>query len=286
LSERYTGFRQLDVSSDVIDSLYKNSEVNNWDQRLALYPNMYLELKDLANEKHTALGCVTSNGNIRRVYSIETQGIKPRNREQVFAMDALMNRDVTVVVLTGTAGTGKTLMALAMALSKVEDGTFQKVILTRPMSEVGKYKLGALPGDVNEKFSPYLLNYMTNLEQFTGNRKYVTDLLEQSKFEIVPLQLVRGASFNHCLVIADEMQVCNHMEMLTIGTRTGEGSKIVIMGDLNQRDENIAKDKTGIYKMMNSPKTKESPLVAAIELQRCERSATARLFAEVFEESQ
>jgi phosphate starvation-inducible protein PhoH len=181
--------------------------------------------------------------------------------------------------------THNTMLALAMALKKVQDGTYQKVILTRPMSEVGKYKLGALPGDVSEKFSPYLLNYLTNLEQFAGNRHFVQDLLAQSKFEIVPLQLVRGASFNQCLVIADEMQVCNHMEILTIGSRIGEGSKIVLMGDLNQRDENIAKDKTGIYKMMNNQKVKESPLVAGIELQRCERSPTARLFAEVFEET-
>jgi predicted ribonuclease YlaK len=108
--------------------------------------------------------------------------------------------------------------------------------------------------------------------------------MKQYKFEIVPLQLLRGASFNKCLVIADEMQVCDHMEILTVGTRIGEGSKLVIMGDLNQRDENIAKEKTGIYKLFNDQVAKKSPLLAAIELQRCERSATAMLFSEIFEE--
>jgi len=128
------------------------------------------------------------------------------------------------------------------------------------------------------------MNYITNLEQFAGTRQNVEHLIEQFKLEAMPLQLFRGASFNKTFVVADEMQVCNHMEVLTVGTRIGEGSKLVIMGDLNQRDENIAKDKTGLYKLMHDKKIKESPLVATIELQKCERSETARLFAEVFEE--
>jgi len=128
------------------------------------------------------------------------------------------------------------------------------------------------------------MNYMTNLEQFVGGRGNVSFLVEQMKIEAVPLQLFRGASFNKTLVLADEMQVCNHMEILTVGTGIGDGSKLIIMGDLNQRDENIAKEKTGLHKLMNDKKIKESGLVAAICLQKCERSATARLFAEVFEE--
>lgn len=279
------GFRTFQVESHIIDTLYEDGQVGIWDKRHSLQPNMYVELKSLENEKHTGLGKVDSSGlYIKKINSRKVANITARNREQVFAIDALMDNDVPVVVLTGSAGTGKSFLALAAAIDLMEANTYRKVILTRPMSEVGRYKLGALPGDASEKFSPYLLNYMTNLEQFVGNKEFVTDLVQQHKFEIVPLQLFRGASFNNCLVICDECQVLNHQEVLTIGTRIGDDSKLVIMGDLNQRDEKIAKDKTGLYKLMTDKRIKESPLTATIELQQCERSETAKLFATVFEE--
>jgi PhoH-like ATPase len=284
VSDKFTGWRQFSVDSSIINDVYSKDVVDIWDGRLGLYPNMYVELKDLANEKHTALAKVTADNQLRHVDTPEAWGVTPRNREQVFALDALMDESIPVVVLTGTAGTGKTLLTLAAALELVEQKCYKKVILTRPMSEVGKYKLGALPGDASEKFGPYLSNYMTNLEYFSGNKWGAQDLMDQSRFEIIPLQLLRGASFNECLVIADEMQVVGYNEMLTVGTRIGDSSKLVVMGDLNQRDENIAREKTGIYKFINDKTTKESPLVAAIELTVCERSATARLFATVFEE--
>lgn len=284
MSEGYTGFKVYDVDDVIIEDLYNNGQIPNWDRRHVLYPNMYIELKSTINPKHTALARVNYSGEwVEKIETPEANGLKPRNREQVFALDALIRDDIPVVVLTGSAGTGKTILTLAMAIEKVQQKKYSKVIITRPMSQVGRYQLGTLPGDVKEKFYPYLVNYATNLEQFVGNRN-VEYLLEQSRFEMVPLQLIRGASFNNCLVIADEMQVCNGQETLTIGTRIGEDSKLIIMGDLNQRDEKIAKDKTGLHKLMNDKRVKESPLVAAVELQRCERSKTARLFAEVFEE--
>jgi len=280
----YTGFRQLDVQQQLIDTLCSKGQVEIWNSRLALHPNLYLELKNCANEKNTVLAKVDPTGKfVKKISSIEVSGIKPRNREQHFVLDALMDDSITVVALTGMAGTGKTLMALAAAFSKMKDNIYDKIILTRPMSEVGKYKLGSLPGDANEKFSPYLLNYMTNLECFV-NRKYAKDMLDQNKFEIVPLQLMRGASFHNCFILADEMQVCNHMEILTVGTRIGEGSKIVLMGDLNQRDDNITKEKIGLYKLFQDKRARESALMVALELQKCERSETSRFFAEIFDE--
>lgn len=181
--------------------------------------------------------------------------------------------------------THNTLITLAMALHKIEKKKYEKAIITKPMSQVGKYNLGILPGNVSEKFDPYLLNYTTNLEQFVGgNKKVVQDIFEQCKFEMVPIQLMRGASFNNSLIILDEAQVLNHLDLLTIGTRVGENSKIVIMGDLSQRDDPIAKEKTGIYKIVNDIMAKESPLISVVELQICERSATARFFANLFKE--
>lgn len=280
------GFRTLEVQDEIIEDLYADDKVKIWDRRLALNPNLYLELRSTTVDKHTALGRVDATGEwIIRIQAQDIGGFKPRNREQVFALDALLDDNIPVVVLTGSAGTGKTILTMAAAMEKMEKKKYSKCIITRPMSQVGKYQLGALPGGVDEKFNPYLMNYMTNLEQFvSGNRANVEHLIEQYKIEALPLQFFRGASFNKTFVIADEMQVCNHMEILTVGTRIGEGSKIIIMGDLNQRDENITKEKTGLHKLMNDKRIRESGLVATICLQKCERSETARLFAEVFEE--
>ena len=282
MSEKFTGYRSLEVTGDVIDSLYSSKVIEQWDRRLGLYPNLYLELKDVSAEKHTALARVLSDGRIKLLSTPAASGIKPKNREQVFALDALLDESITVVVLTGRAGTGKTLCSLAAGLEKVNSGRYEKMVLTKPMSEVGKYKLGALPGDVGEKFGPYLSNYTTNLEHFSG-RNRVEDLMEQSNIDVMPIQLMRGASFGAAFVIADEMQVCNHMELLTVGTRIGEKSKLVLMGDLQQRDDSIAREKTGLHHLVNSEIARKSPLVAMIELVECERSPTARFFSDVFE---
>ena len=282
LSDLYTGFKTFEVNSEQVDTLHKTNKIDIWDKRYAFYPNMYVELR---SNKHTALGRVSKDAtHINKITAKETNDLQPRNREQIFAIDALLDDTIPIVCLTGSAGTGKTIVTLASMLHKLWEKHYEKIIITRPMSQVGRYALGTLPGDASEKFSPYLLNYMTNLEQFGGGKNGMQYLLEQGKIEALPMQLFRGASFNNCVVIADEIQVLNHQEMLTVGSRMGENSKLILMGDLNQRDENIAKDKTGIFKMMNDIKVKESPLVAVVELQKCERSETARLFAEVFEE--
>jgi PhoH-like ATPase len=111
----------------------------------------------------------------------------------------------------------------------------------------------------------------------------VQGAIEQYRIEFVPLQLIRGCSWHNAFIIADEVQTLNYHEMVTLGTRVGEGSKIVIMGDLAQRDEKIATDKTGIYRFVNSDQAKNSEFVASIELLKCERSAVAELFADVFD---
>jgi PhoH-like ATPase len=101
--------------------------------------------------------------------------------------------------------------------------------------------------------------------------------------EFIPIQLIRGASWRNSFVLADEVQVLNYMEMLTLGTRLGEGSKLVILGDLGQRDENIAQDKTGLWKIANSPIAQESKLVASVHLVKSERSQLSALVSDIFE---
>ena len=298
MSESYTGVRVVEAKSEVISQVYTNKVfglIRNsdgtltpaFDKRLKFYPNEFILLQAIIKETTTALTRVWNNE--LSLITVEKDhcpinGLSPRNKEQHMALDILMDDNVPIIAMTGRAGTGKTLLTLAAALAKVDQGKYDRIILTKPMSWVGKHGLGALPGDIHEKFNPYLENYMCNIEHMlNGRRKSVPDLIDQYKIDLIPLQLIRGASWHNAFVIADEVQTLDYHEMVTLGTRLGEGSKLVLMGDMGQRDENIAKDKTGLWKFMNDERSKKSYLAAAIELWKCERSETAALFANVFE---
>lgn len=179
--------------------------------------------------------------------------------------------------------THNTLLAIAAALQKFQEKKYDRILITRPMSQVGRHDLGALPGNVDEKFGPYLENYLTNIQQLVGdNKKSIDYLMEAYNIQAMPLQLIRGASWTKTFIIADEVQVLDFHEMLTLGTRIGEGSKLVVLGDLRQRDEKIAAQNTGLYKLMNDTKAKESHLISGIELLKCERSELASLIADIF----
>ncbi len=213
--------------------------------------------------------------------------IRPRNKEQHFAMDALLDDAIKVVVLTGKAGTGKTLATLAAAVAKVEQHKYKRIILTRPSSQVGKRELGILPGNINEKLMPFMINYLTNFQVLFPNTLELSSnmdrLVARYNIDIVPLQLIRGASFKDCLVIADEVQVLDYHEMLTLGTRISENSKLILMGDLNQRDESIAKEKTGLFRFINDRKVKDSHFTASVHMVKSERGEVSALFSDVFD---
>lgn len=289
MSENYTGIRVVQTDPDVVNAVYRDKEVSldTLDGRVArhLSQNEYVVLKfENPPNNQSAITKVVGNNLELIDPKIQASGIKPRNKEQAMAFDALLDDRIKVVVLTGKAGTGKTLLTLAGTMAKLDDNQYDRMVLTRSMSWVGKHGLGALPGDVDEKFGPYLQNYMCNIECLLGGRyKSIPHLIDTYRMDFIPIQLIRGASWANTVVIADEVQVLGYDEMVALGTRIGEGSKLIIMGDLGQRDENIAREKTGMYKFVNDPKTKASPLVASIDLIKCERSPVAALFADVFD---
>ena len=165
----FTGVRVHQVSKEIIDFLYKNKEIEIWDNRYNWYQNLYVVLKDETGTSSSALARVKKNKIILLDKDIKAGSLCPRNKEQRMAIDALMDDSVKVVVLTGRAGTGKTIMTLAAAINKIESRSYNKIILTKPMSQVTKYDIGALPGDVNDKFKPYLDNYFGNLEFMFGD---------------------------------------------------------------------------------------------------------------------
>jgi len=286
--DMFTGVRVNQVSKEIIDFLYKNKEIEIWDNRYNWYQNLYVVLKDETGTSSSALARVKKNKIVLLDKDIKAGSLCPRNKEQRMAIDALMDDSVKVVVLTGRAGTGKTIMTLAAAINKIESRSYNKIILTKPMSQVTKYDIGALPGDVNDKFKPYLDNYFGNLEFMFGDtgidgKQKAQSILEQYRVEFVPLQLIRGCSWHNAFILADECQTLDHHEMVTLGTRVGEGSKIVIMGDLAQRDEKISKESTGIYKFINDEKATNSEFVASIELLKSERGEVSALFGDIFE---
>jgi PhoH-like ATPase len=169
-------------------------------------------------------------------------GIRPRNDEQKLALDALMNPDVELVSLTGGAGTGKTLLALAAALAQEDE--YEHIYLSRPTVILGNQDLGFLPGDQKQKMSPFLQPLMDNLnvikDQFRPTSKEaqrIDAMLTKEKLIIEPLAYIRGRSLGRCFFIIDEAQNLTPHEMKTIITRAGEGTKMVFTGDIFQIDQ-------------------------------------------------
>lgn len=269
-----------EISAELVSALYKDKALSVEALQIETHSNQYLVL---VSEQHRIPCKVSKDGltvtPIKR--KIEAKRIKPRtgNDEQLMALDALMDDSIPVVVLTGRAGTGKTLLALAAALQKIEDGKYDRIVLTKPMVQLGE-QFGILPGEIKEKFLPYLGNYTSNLEEIFGQQ--VVDPTHIG-MELVPLQFIRGVSWSHKMVIADEIQTLNHHELLTLGTRVGQGTKLIIMGDLKQRDKEIAIVDTGLHRLVNHKAFKDSPLTAYINLAKVERSAVTELFTEIFE---
>jgi PhoH-like ATPase len=310
----FTGVQVVEgVDATLVQTLFAKGTLLMEEIRSVLgdqtFPNSFAVLKSVGNA--SALTRVSPDGQTLLLIRdhLQASGVKPRNKEQMMVLSTLLDDRIPVQIISGRAGTGKTLLALACAMQKVEDGVYNKIILTKPMSQVGQYDLGILPGTIEDKFAPFLINYATNVEQLlgghdlrreeekktkkvkadtltiqrTGLQMVMADFFRSYNVEMVPLQLLRGASFNRAFIIADEIQVLGHPEMLTLGTRVAEGSKLVLMGDLDQRDEKIKRTATGLHKTINDPKMKASSLVSFIELRKVERGPVAELFADVFE---
>ncbi len=182
------------------------------------------------------------SGRVLLIKSRQAYGIRPRNDEQMMALDALLNRKVELVSLTGGAGTGKTLLALAAALEQERD--YEQIILSRPAVVLGNQELGFLPGDQKAKMTPFLQPLMDNLNvikaQFRPSSREalrIESMLSQDKLIIEPLAYIRGRSLGKCYFIIDEAQNLTPHEIKTIITRAGEGTKMVFTGDIFQIDQ-------------------------------------------------
>ena len=210
------------------------------------YANQYLLLRDRENASHTALGRFDgANKKVAPVKKLRegVWGIRPRNKEQHFALDLLLNDDIKLVTLVGKAGTGKTLLAIAAGLQKcVEEGVYQKLLVSRPIFPLGR-DIGFLPGDIEEKLNPWMQPIYDNVELLLGFSKADKkegrshqELIDLGYIEIEPLTYIRGRSIPNQYMIVDEAQNLTPHEVKTIITRVGENTKIILTGDPYQID--------------------------------------------------
>ncbi len=161
--------------------------------------------------------------------------IEPKNKEQIFAMNILLDKNISLATLTGVPGSGKTYLTLMSALKLIEKEEKKRIIFTRPIQTVGK-DIGYLPGTLNEKMAPWLSPIVDNFRNQFGDMTYFEMMIEKGIIDVAPLSYIRGRSFNDAIIIVDEAQNATVHELKTVITRTGRNSKIILLGDIEQVD--------------------------------------------------
>ena len=288
VEELYPGAREIAVSRATIDQFYAEGGVPVDADNL--YPNEYVLLRDEANAGQSALA--RWDGDQKKVVPIKrlregVWGIRPRNKEQHYSLDLLLNDDIKLVTLVGKAGTGKTLLALAAGLQKTtEEQVYQKLLVSRPIFPLGR-DIGYLPGDIEEKLNPWMQPIYDNLEfllglskQDKGAGRSYAELVDLGFVEIEPLTYIRGRSLPNVFMIVDEAQNLTPHEVKTIITRAGDGAKIVLTGDPYQIDQPYL-DSTNNGLTIVAERFKAEKLAGHVTLTKGERSALAELATHV-----
>ena len=236
----------------------------------------------MCNSSRSVLSCLDQEmEKFKRIDKQVAYGIKPRNAEQTFAVDALVNPDIPLVSMTGKAGTGKTLLALACALQVRKN--YRQIYIARPVVPLSNKDIGYLPGDVESKLAPYMQPLWDNLkviqDQFPETDKsyqLINALIKDEKLVIEPLSYIRGRSLQRIYFIVDEAQNLTPHEIKTIITRAGEGAKIVLTGDIYQIDHPyLDAQSNGLSYLIEHFKGQK--LYAHVNLEKGERSELAEL---------
>jgi PhoH-like ATPase len=281
--EIFKGYSEVLVDDEIVDQFYEKKEV--YLENKNLRTNEYVMLISNANEKKSALGrFINENTPLRQLHKDRrgVWGIRPRNKEQSFLLDALMDPDIEVLTVIGKAGSGKTLCAIAAGLAQtLDDSTslYNRIIVSRPVQPLGK-DIGFLPGTMEEKMSPWLMPIQDNLQTLMGNDKMTLDIyMEKGTIEIEAITYIRGRSIGQAFIIIDEAQNLTTHELKTIITRVGEGTKIILTGDVEQID-NVYIDATTNGLTHAVEKFKDFELAAHVTLLKGERSRVASFAAE------
>jgi PhoH-like ATPase len=289
IAELYTGFTERLVPREVVDQMYKaGAEVELYGQD-SLSPHQFVLLKDETNPSHTAMGRYNAaKGRVvplMRGIKEGIWGLRPRNMEQSFVLDLLLNDEIKLVTIVGKAGTGKTLLAIAAGLHKVtEESSYQKVLVSRPVFPLGR-DIGYLPGTLEEKMNPWMQPIFDNVEFLMNlsradkkaGRGY-HELLDLGLIEIEALTYIRGRSIPNQYIIIDEAQNLTPHEVKTIITRVGDNTKIILTGDPFQIDNPyVDATSNGLVHTVN--RFKNEKIAGHMTMAKGERSALAELAA-------
>ena len=278
----YQGFKEIYVSSEVVNNTYSNKSITlqkldiKDEEKTCLNENEFVILKSI----DTNQSCLTvmKNKNLFVVENNPKLGIEPKNKEQTFALNLLMDENISLVSLTGIPGSGKTYLALMTALKFIELEKKKRIIFTRPIQTVGK-DIGFLPGTINEKMSPWLAPIVDNFRNQFGDLTYFEMMMEKGQIDVAPLSHIRGRSFNDSIIIVDEAQNATVHELKTVITRTGKNSKIVLLGDIEQVDlAYVNKFSNGLTIVIE--KLKEESLTGHVNFTKGYRSKLANIVAE------
>jgi PhoH-like ATPase len=289
LDSLWSGVAEVDVDPQAVNDFYTNQAVPVEESGEPPPPNEFVVLRDRSNAQHSAVGKYSASKQayvpLIKIPKEGVWGIRPRNKEQSFALDLLLNDEVRLVTIVGKAGTGKTLLAIAAGLQKtMEESVYQKLLVSRPIFPLGR-DIGYLPGDVEEKLNPWMqpifdnVEYLMNLSRSEkkAGRGY-HELLDLGILEIEPLTYIRGRSIPNQFIIVDEAQNLTPHEVKTIITRVGDGTKIVLTGDPYQIDNPyVDQTNNGLIHVVN--RFRQERLAGHITMSKGERSPLAELAA-------
>lgn len=293
----YSGMSTLSVDARLVDDFYAQKKLARQDSFSQLKPNQYVILKDSANPNHTATGRYSKELDaIVPVFKpVEgLWGVFPKNVEQSFAMDALLNDEIKLVTLVGKAGTGKTLLAVAAGLLKtVDENVYHRLLISRPVFPLGK-DIGFLPGDIDEKLNPWMQPIYDNIDFLFGSSneskassngngkggrgagRGCQELMNQGLLQIEPLTYIRGRSIPQQYLIVDEAQNLTPHEIKTIITRAGHDTKIILTGDSYQIDNPyVDSANNGLVYVVD--RFKDETISSHITLTKGERSKLSEL---------
>ncbi len=279
----FLGINQIEVERKIINDLYNNKHIvlRKIPELTEVCENECIVLKSkddsssaLAIRKFNSLVLAASKQDICKKTKLEA-----KNKEQIFALNLLLDENISLMTMTGVPGSGKTYLALMTALSEIEKEKKKRIIFTRPIQTVGK-DIGFLPGSLSEKMAPWLSPIVDNFRNQFGDLTYFNMMMEKGIIDIAPLSYIRGRSFNDAIIIVDEAQNATVHELKTVITRTGKNSKIILLGDIEQVDlPYINKYSNGLTIVIE--KLKNESLVGHIHFEKGYRSDLANIAAKL-----